>query len=407
MTTAQPRSSQPGKRHARSRQRDSQPGELRPREKQPGSEQEQRKRSLWPQVSGSQVIGLLYASIWLVFLAMPTVATAVSDAALGWKLLSYSGIVVFGLVYSWLMAWWLSEESRGPTPVKLAVACVALASLGALSLPAAGSWSTVFLPFIAALIIFTTEPLPGVPVGLAVWIVPTAAFFVFIDQEFWMIAGPGFGMLFIIIGRITEHYDARARTAQEQLKQVEERDRIARDVHDVLGHSLTVLSIKAQLARRLMESDVPRAQAELDEIEQLARESLGQVRSTVTRLRAPQLPGELDVARSALEGGGITAEIRTEAEPSDSALLAWALREAVTNVLRHAQASRCVIQLGPHRLCVADDGVGISEPEGNGLRGLRERAAAEGAEVLVGPAYPELTGTSPERPGTQIEVRLQ
>lgn len=388
MTTAQPRSSQP-------------------RDRQPQSKQSQPKRSLWPQVSGSHVAGVLYASIWLVFLAMPASATAFSDAALGWKLLSYSGIVAFGLLYSWLMAWWLSEEPHRPTPVKLAVACVALASLGALSLPAAGSWAAVFLPFIASLIIFMTEPLPGVPVGLAVWAFPSAAAYVFIDQEFWMIAGPGFGMLFIVISRITEHYDARARTAQEQLKQVEERDRIARDVHDVLGHSLTVLSIKAQLARRLMESDPPRAREELDEIEQLARESLGQVRSTVTRLRAPQLPGELDVARSALEGGGITADIRAEAAPSDSALLAWALREAVTNVLRHAQPSRCVIELGPRRLCVADDGDGMSGPEGNGLRGLRERAAAEGAEVMVSAAYPGLTGTSPDRPGTQIEVRLQ
>lgn len=364
------------------------------------------KRRLWPKVSGSHATGLLYASIWLVFLAMPTSATVLSDAALGWKLLSYAGIAAFGLVYSWLMASWLSEETRDPTPLKLLVAGLVLATLAACTLPAAGSWSTVFLPFIAALIIFTTEPLPGIPVGLAVWAFPTAAAYVFIDQEFWMIVGPGFGMLFIIISRVAEHYEARARTAQDQLKQVEERDRIARDVHDVLGHSLTVLSIKAQLARRLMDSDPPRAQAELDEIEQLARQSLSEVRSTVTRLRAPQLPGELDLARSALEAAGITAEIRAEADQSDSSLLAWALREAVTNVLRHAQPSRCVIELGPDMLCVADDGVGTLQPEGHGLRGLRERAAAEGAEVLVSPAYPGLRGTSADRPGTQIEVRL-
>src|SRR5699024_7724126 len=123
---------------------------------------------------------------------------------------------------------------------------------------------------------------------------------------------------FIVVSRLTEHYDARSRAAEEQLSQAEERDRIARDVHDVLGHSLTVLSIKAQVARRLMETEPQRAQAELDEIEQLARSSLSQVRTTVTRLRAPQLPEELEVARTALEAGGISADIQAQEEHSES-----------------------------------------------------------------------------------------
>lgn len=403
MTTAQPQSSPTPSTPAQSTPARSRPGD--------GSSGDgsraQRGRSVWPQATRGQVVGLVYASIWLVFLAMPLGATIFSDAALGWKITSYAATAAFALLYCWLMAWWLSEETRGPAPGVLGVACAALIGLAALTLPATGSWVTVFLPFVAALIIFTTQPVPGIPVGLSVWAVPTAAAFVFVDQEIWMIAGPGFGMLFIVISRITDHYEARARTVHEQLQQVEERDRIARDVHDVLGHSLTVLSIKAQLARRLMDSEPARAQAELDEIEQLARESLSQVRSTVTRLHSPQLPGELDVARSALEAGGITAEIRAEPEHSDSALLAWALRETVTNVLRHSQATRCVVRLGAQQLCVADDGVGIVRPEGQGMRGLRERAAAEGAEVLVTAAYPELAGTSPERPGTQVEVRLR
>lgn len=374
---------------------------------QPTTGPSRAKQSLWPQVSGSQVTGLLYASIWLVFLAMPVVATVLSDAALGWKLLSYSGTVAFGLVYSWLMAWWMHEETSGPTRMNLVAGCLVLATLGALALPAAGSWSTVFLPFIAALIIFTTDPLPGIPVGLAVWALPTAAAYLLIEQEFWMIVGPGFGMVFILVSRITEHYESRARTVEQQLQTVEERDRIARDVHDVLGHSLTVLSIKAQLARRLIETDQQRAQAELDEIEQLARDSLGQVRSTVTRLRAPQLPEELDVARSALHAGGIAADIQVEEEHSDSQLLAWALRETVTNVLRHSQADRCLIRLAADRLLISDDGVGMAATEGNGLRGLRERAKREGGVVVVRSAYPELVGTSAQHPGTQVEVSLR
>ena len=156
-----------------------------------------------------------------------------------------------------------------------------------------------------------------------------------------------------------------------------------------------------------MDTDSQRAQAELDEIEQLARQSLAEVRATVTRLRAPQLPEELDVARTALEAGGISAEIRAEEERSESQLLAWECRSTLVTASRSAQATRCLVQLDQRRLCVADDGVGTTGDEGNGLRGLRERAAAEAAELNVGTAYPELAGTSPQAPGTQVEVTLR
>ncbi|WP_300345639.1 sensor histidine kinase [Nesterenkonia sp.] len=359
--------------------------------------------SFWPQVSGTRITGLLYATIWLVFLAAPVIAAVYSPAAVGWKLLAWAATAGFAMLYTWQMACWIGDDAIGRVhPRRLTVICLVLAGQAALTLPASGTWAVCFLPYIAALIIFTTAPQTGIPIGLVIWAVPTAAAYLVTGyNEVWVALGPGFGMLFIIITRLTEHFDERARGAEEQLRAAEERDRIARDVHDVLGHSLTVLSIKAQLARRLVAADPQRADAELGEIEQLARESLEQVRSTVTRLRAPQLPAELEVARSSLTAAGVDVEIRghsTGDEPGAD-LMAWTLREAVTNVLRHAQASRCCIQISPERLVISDDGLGVqSSAEGNGLRGLRERAAAIGARVSVGPA---------EGPGgTRVEVRF-
>src|SRR5690625_2541241 len=209
-------------------------------EAQMGDATTQHRRRLWPKVSGTQVTDLFYAGIWMVLLAMPVVATALAEVSWGWKLVSYTATAIFALMYGWFMAWWTHPETPCPSRARLITSCLALLVPVAFTLPATGGWSSVFIPFIAAAIIFNTAPLPGIPIGVGIWIALTLAVYLLLDQEFWVIAGPGFGMLFIIISRLTEHYDARARAAEDQLNHAEERDRIARDVHDVLGHSLTV-----------------------------------------------------------------------------------------------------------------------------------------------------------------------
>lgn len=371
-------------------------------------------RRLLPTLPRAEIVGLMYAGIWLVFLMIPVTATYYSDAPVAWQAVSYTAIGIFAVVYLWLAAWWFGDEGQSsPTVFQLVLAAAVLASLAALSAVAIDAWAVAFTPFIAALVVFTTSPQTGIPVGVLIWLVPSVTVYLLSGAlDIWIVAGPGIGVVFIIIIRVTEHFDEQNRRAKEQLRAAEERDRIAGDVHDVLGHTLTVLSIKAQLAHRLMDSDPDRARAELDHIEQLSRESLGQVRSTVTRLKSPQLPAELDVACAALETAGIRPILRVE-QPEQAGqtggppLLAWALREAVTNVVRHSSASRCEIEIGPGWLKVSDDGTGLDGArEGNGLWGLRERAKKDGAEVLIGAAYPQMPGTLPERPGTQIEVRL-
>ncbi|MGO4228519.1 sensor histidine kinase [Arthrobacter sp. YAF34] len=181
------------------------------------------------------------------------------------------------------------------------------------------------------------------------------------------------------------------RSAQDELAGLavaEERNRVARDMHDILGHSLTVIAVKAELAGRLIAVAPERAAAEVAELEDLARGALADVRATVSGYRGVNISSELASARSALEAAGIEPQLPGAADevPAKSReLFGWVLREAVTNVVRHSGASRCTVTLSRRSIQVDDDGRGPGGPSaGGGLRGLRERAAAQGATLSLG-----------------------
>lgn len=170
-----------------------------------------------------------------------------------------------------------------------------------------------------------------------------------------------------------------------------ERGRVARDIHDILGHSLTVITVKAELAGRLLDVDQERARAEIAEVEQLARGALADVRTTVHGFRGVSISGEVAAARAALDAAGIDAEIpgATDQVPADRRELAgWVVREAITNVVRHSGATRCRIRLDARGIEVVDDGCGPQPAlgAGSGLAGLRERVEAAGARMSVGRA---------------------
>lgn len=186
--------------------------------------------------------------------------------------------------------------------------------------------------------------------------------------------------------REREAADLRIRTARvEHLATLAERERIARDLHDLLGHTLTAIIVRAQLVA----ADPARAAAEAAEIERAARAALDEVRDAVTGWRSASLETELEAARTALTNLGVEVVVRRDQDlaivSSTEHELALALREAVTNVARHAQASTCHIGIeardGELRLVIADDGVGSAGPEGNGLTGMRERITALGGLV--------------------------
>jgi two-component system sensor histidine kinase DesK len=172
----------------------------------------------------------------------------------------------------------------------------------------------------------------------------------------------------------------------------DERNRFARDLHDILGHSLTVITVKAELANRLIDVDTDRAKAELADLERLSRDALADVRRAVEGYRELTLPGELARARMALSAAEIGAELpnTTDDVPTDRReLFAWAVREGITNVIRHSGAASCTVVLGEHEVEVRDDGRGAeSAGAGNGLTGLRERAAALGGTVVTQSLHP-------------------
>jgi two-component system sensor histidine kinase DesK len=179
-----------------------------------------------------------------------------------------------------------------------------------------------------------------------------------------------------------------ARADLARLAAENERSRIARDLHDLLGHSLTTITVKSGLARRLGEhGETERALAEIAEVEALSRRTLGDVRAAVSAHREVTLTGELATAREVLRAAGIIAELPptvAETDPALSELFGWIVREGVTNVVRHSHAEHVRITLGRADIEIVDDGTGGTGDAGNGLCGLRERAEEAGGTLSVG-----------------------
>jgi two-component system sensor histidine kinase DesK len=181
-----------------------------------------------------------------------------------------------------------------------------------------------------------------------------------------------------------------------------ERDRIAKDLHDVLGHSLSSLALKAELARRVLHSDPARALAEISEVERIARKSLEDVRGAIHGYYSGDIHEELDRAESLLKAADVRVERRCETldmPPAKERVLALIVREAVTNVLRHSHAGACSLALfrvgGAYRLEISDDGRGGPHAEGVGMRSIRTRAEALGGTAVWSSAT-----------GTQLSVTL-
>lgn len=195
----------------------------------------------------------------------------------------------------------------------------------------------------------------------------------------------------------------RADEEIERLATLGERERIARDLHDLLGHTLSVIVVKSELAGRLLTADPDRVAAEIRDIERIGRDALGEVRAAVAGYRARGLDAELEGAERALAAADVAVTVERATlptlDPGHESALALALREAVTNVIRHAHAGRATIGIaadGPDVVLeVADDGRGTTGAEGSGLAGMRERIAAVGGEVLV-------DGSA----GTRVRVRV-
>jgi two-component system sensor histidine kinase DesK len=205
----------------------------------------------------------------------------------------------------------------------------------------------------------------------------------------------GIGFMMFAFRRLMQlnHELVDAREEVARLAVSEERARFARDLHDLLGHSLSVIAVKAELAERLLELDPSRAAEHVADVKTVARDALGEVRDAVSGYRQPTLASELEGARMALQAAGIEAQMESaDVElPADvEAVLAWAVREGTTNIVRHSGARSCRIMVRPGLAAVSaevvDDGeVRAPVGTGNGLAGLRERAARVAGSVEAGP----------------------
>jgi len=191
---------------------------------------------------------------------------------------------------------------------------------------------------------------------------------------------------FVIGGAIT--FVVREQIAVRHIVKSSERERIARDLHDILGHTLSVITMKAELASRLFELDRSRAKAEIEAVEQISRAALQEVRQVIHGYHDGGLMREFESVKAVLETASVKVEQHydtTGLTLSQERVLALVLREAVTNIVRHADATRCEITLQKndtrHQLMVRDNGRGVVNNEGMGMRGIRERVVAMGGTV--------------------------
>ena len=352
----------------------------------------------------------LYQHAWLVCLFFPFVSL-VREPSPWWRLvLGLCALLFFATSYTWLM--WphpASQGARGRIRSRFSfLLFVALSMLVfVFSLVDGPAWLWLFigvsaiagllLPMrsaFAAVVLFTLLPLfmtIGMKGGIA-------------GVDWWwlialMLLVRGLGLDMIGVARmgsaIRELHAARRELAR--LAVIEERERLSRDLHDLLGQTLSMITLKSELARQLVTEEPGRCRQELSEIERVARQTLREVREAVAGYRQPNLSSELEGARQLLSAAGIDVEIDPIQEvlpPAVDASLAWTVREGVTNIIRHSRARHCRIHLthenGMMRAEVLSDGVRREPAEstarpGLGLAGLRERVCTLGGDLEAGP----------------------
>ena len=300
-----------------------------------------------------------------------------------------------GVFAVFLVLYVLNVETKKP---KLRLPVVfAIFVLGVATIPWNSGASSFFI-YAAALVAFAVRSM-----RTALWLLLAEA--LALGAEWRITHGNGIGYsvtaAFILVVGLANLFVAEQKRAQCMLEkareenlalsQVAERERIARDLHDVLGHTLSVIVLKAELAGRLMGRDNERAAREIAEVEKTARTALAEVREAIGGYRAKGLRAEVDMARMTLDAAGVTLICDTlppVLKAREETALSLAVREAVTNIVRHAEASECTMRFsiapdGFTQLEVEDNGAKVVEREGNGLRGMRARIEELGGRFRI------------------------
>jgi two-component system, NarL family, sensor histidine kinase DesK len=355
-------------------------------------------------------VGVLVAAVWLAYLIAPLKAVLAQG---GWpRGVGLAALAGFAALYLVMVDVLRRVRDRAPerpppAPARIWLGLLGMLALAALVVPGGGEPALACLVYVAATAMIALPLRQAVPAAAALIVAGAAATRL---VPGWHDYGYALAALFGSVAswgiRLAADRQRRLVVAQEELADLAvatERARIAADLHDILGHSLTVVTVKAELARRLLDVDVERARAELRDLEALARDALSDVRATALGVRGISLAGEIAAARQALAAANVAAELPGAAEEVPTRwreLFAWTIREAVTNIVRHSRATSCAVRLGPASVEIVDDGVGDAGagPNGQGLRGLRRRAEALGATLSV--------GRRDDQPGFRVRVEV-
>ncbi|MFD0165882.1 histidine kinase [Streptomyces decoyicus] len=356
-----------------------------------------------------QALGkMMWVGIWLLYLAGPVgqllrVGTSTTERIGGGL-----GLAVFVLSYFVVVFRHMWRKTTGPLMYTALALMLALST--ALSWTLDFSWLVLFIftSVACAVVLPWWQSRWAIPLVAAVLLAVGARYPEIRGYYFFAYGLPALGSGFMMVGvqhliRTTTELRA-ARQEVARLAANDERLRLARDLHDLLGHSLSLITLKSELAGRMLPDRPSDAARQIADIEQVSRQALVDVREAVTGYRRPRLAVELAGARVALSTAGVKvtadpaleSEYRGLASDAESAL-AWALREAATNVIRHSGARHCELLLteeweADERRClcltVFDDGAGPprTQHDGNGLSGLRERLTRAGGRLETGPA---------------------
>jgi two-component system sensor histidine kinase DesK len=317
---------------------------------------------------------------WLVYVSFFLVWAAVYNSPLDWAI-DGPALILFLALY--FRGFWL----RGAALLRVAFGILAIG----LALAPRNPGASCFVIYAAAFMGEVGPPRVGVR-----WLIAMVAL---VALESWLLdLTPGYWVpaivISLLVGGTNVHFGEMRRKDQslikaheeaEHLAAVAERERIARDLHDLLGHTLSVIVLKSELAAKLTDRDPARATAEIREVERISRNALAEVRRAIHGYRGERLEDELATGRRLLEAAGVALVADVDAVAlgvDEERALALAVREAFTNVVRHARARTCRVSLtqaaGLVRLTIQDDGVGGLGPEGAGLAGMRTRLAAVG-----------------------------
>ncbi|HXW07868.1 MAG TPA: sensor histidine kinase [Vicinamibacterales bacterium] len=321
---------------------------------------------------------------WLAYLSFFVVWAAVVNSPRDW-LIDGPALVVFLVLY--FRGFWVS----GRRLVRISFGILALGLLLAPRNPGASS----FVIYAAAFLGEAAPPRIAFRwLAVIVAIVALESWLLALHPVFWIPAVA----LSLLVGGTNVHFAEmrrkdraliKAHEEAEHLAAIAERERIARDLHDLLGHTLSVIVLKSELAAKIADRDPVRATAEIRDVERISRSALAEVRRAIHGYRGERLADEMTAARRALEAAGVSLEEELGSVAlgvDEERALALGLREACTNVVRHARATRCRVTLtqaaGVVRLTIHDDGVGGVLEEGAGLAGMRGRLTAVGGRVL-------------------------